>query len=76
MLSAEERSSCFISENWIWEGSFLRLAEWIVSPSKVLTESVLSSEPSASKLSELHAPETIFFVCLPNIGILRPALWL
>ena len=39
-----------------------------VSPSALLMESVLSSEPSASKFSALQAPQLIRLVCLPSTG--------
>ena len=46
---------------------------WIVlsvSPSILLIEIVLSSEPSASRLSEFHVPQMIALECFPNIGTL------
>ena len=39
-----------------------------VSPAALLSVSVLSSEPSASRLSLLHAPHVILRGCLPSTG--------
>ena len=41
----------------------------MVSPSILLTVIVLSSDPSAKRFSEFHAPHVIRFVCLPRMGI-------
>jgi len=62
------RSSIFISENWMSLGSERRDIILNVSPSALLMDSVLSSEPSASKFSALHAPQLIRLLCLPSTG--------
>ena len=62
------RSSIFISENWMSLGSERREIILNVSPSALLMESVLSSEPSASKFSALQAPQLTRLVCLPSTG--------
>jgi hypothetical protein len=46
-----------------------------VSPSVLLMERVLSSEPSASKFSVLQAPQLILFVCFPRTGIRLQQIW-
>ena len=62
-------SSPFISENCTLLGS-ARSAVWRrVSPSELLMVMVLSSLPSASRPSALHAPHVTFLVCLPTMGI-------
>lgn len=68
VFSPPNRSSSFISENWISLGSERREMIRRVSPSALLMESVLSSEPSASKFSVLQAPQLILFVCFPSTG--------
>lgn len=63
------RSSVFISENIISDGSALNDTILNVSPSKLLIDKVLSSEPSANKLSSFQAPQIIFLECFPIIGV-------
>ena len=62
-------SSPFISENCTLLGSARRAVCRMVSPSVLLMVMVLSSLPSANRPSALHAPQVIFLVCLPMMGI-------
>ena len=62
-------SSPFISENCMSVGSALTEVCLTVSPSGLLTVTVLSSLPRASRFSLLQAPQVILLVCFPRIGI-------
>mmetsp|Transcript_20263 Transcript_20263/g.71644 ORF Transcript_20263/g.71644 Transcript_20263/m.71644 type:complete len:231 (-) Transcript_20263:85-777(-) len=63
------RASVFCTANWISTGWYLSSVCSMVSPSALDRLSMLSSAPSASVLLALHAPHTIFLLCLPRIGI-------
>ena len=76
VLSPVKKPFFFISPNWIWEGSALRVVLWTISPSMVLIVRVRSSAPKASKLEWLHIPQVMRLECLPIIGIFLPAWWL
>lgn len=69
VFSPEHRSSTLISENNINDGSARSDIIFNVSPSILLIEMVLSSEPSAKRFSEFHIPHIIAFECLPRAGI-------
>lgn len=70
VFSPLTRVSNFISENCNSTGSALKAITRIVSPSELLTEIVLSSEPKANRPSEFQDPHVIFFECFPIMGTL------
>lgn len=69
VFSPPDLSSNLISENCKSDGSARKLIIFRVSPSALLTEIVLSSEPRASRFSLFHEPHVIFLVCFPITGI-------
>ena len=72
MTGFEARSpTCFISENWMSDGSALSVATLRVSPSTLEMLSVRSSEPRASKLASLHAPQVMDLLCFPITAATR-----
>lgn len=69
VFSAMALSSCFISENWMSEGSPRRGVVRKVSPSLLLMVKILSSPPSAKRFPVDQHPLWIFRLCFPTTGM-------